>query len=801
MMLKIVCLLFPLVCCSQTYAQERAPSDGYLWPTNAGEYLTSTFGEYRPARYHTGIDVKTQGRIGFKCFAVRSGYVWRISVSPYGYGKALYLKLDTGETAVYAHLSRFPDRIQKLVTNEQRRAHRYRVNLFLKPDVLPVAQGDVIAYTGQTGIGAPHLHFELRDKSNNPTNPLLKGYELPDRVSPIVRAVSFTPLDEKSEVNQDFRPVIEEVQWVAAGQYEIKNPVSVWGNVGIAVRAHDKSAGAPNRFGVYQLKLFVDDVLRFEYSYDRLSFQTNSMSELERDYRLARRGLGRFYKLYKDRFNLKTYYKPNKTWAGVLSSTSLNAVPELLIDAEQRSAGVSPRVVSGALFPGRHSFRIELADFWGNTSMVRGQLQVGAAFDLHPVLIQGDSGELLLDDLITYDLTQVQDLDAFALNRSKWQKLNLRLDADTLALLEKGGAQPLAESQRQTRVILPSGQAGASSVILKFLGRDQFSTQSYPAFFVRANDAANVIQEFDISYDFYDSYVRLALDFKPMLLAKPAVTLSPGTGGAAPVALHQTDLGRYVGRIPLRQLQAGDRHPLLVRTRALNDAENVFSAELPATTVKNGVADNITSTDGRFRIAFNKASLYKPLYARIAIDSTTALTSYDHVGHIYKAEPADVLMKKGARVFVQYPDSTQNPEKLGVYYKSRKGKWAFIDNSHDPGRKTVSARVLSLEDFTLVRDDAPPGIWNIQPAPASHIRSRRPTISVNIKDKLSGIRSEQDLQLRLDALPVIPEYDPERYQLKYRPEQTLLPGRHEIEVVALDKSGNVAVKKSHFWID
>ncbi|UCE08247.1 MAG: M23 family peptidase, partial [bacterium] len=77
----------------------------YLWPTDASQYLTSSFAEYRPGHFHAGIDIKTWGRIGHKVFAIRDGYIMRIGVSPFGYGKVLYQKLDTGVIAVYAHLS------------------------------------------------------------------------------------------------------------------------------------------------------------------------------------------------------------------------------------------------------------------------------------------------------------------------------------------------------------------------------------------------------------------------------------------------------------------------------------------------------------------------------------------------------------------------------------------------------------------------------------------------------------------------------------------------------------------------
>ncbi|MBU0519826.1 M23 family peptidase, partial [bacterium] len=60
--------------------------------------LSSTFGETRDGHYHFGIDIKTNGTEGHSCYAVADGDIVRVRVSPYGYGKALYLQLADGRT-------------------------------------------------------------------------------------------------------------------------------------------------------------------------------------------------------------------------------------------------------------------------------------------------------------------------------------------------------------------------------------------------------------------------------------------------------------------------------------------------------------------------------------------------------------------------------------------------------------------------------------------------------------------------------------------------------------------------------
>src|SRR5690625_5704840 len=50
---------------------------------------------------------------------------------------------------------------------------------------MAVRQGDLIAYTGSTGAGPPHLHFELRTPENEPFNPLLTNLDIDDTIPPV----------------------------------------------------------------------------------------------------------------------------------------------------------------------------------------------------------------------------------------------------------------------------------------------------------------------------------------------------------------------------------------------------------------------------------------------------------------------------------------------------------------------------------------------------------------------------------------------------------------------------------------
>ena len=69
-------------------------SRDYLWPTDASKTLTAVFGDIRPFRFHTGIDIRTYGVNGHAVYAIEDGYISRIVVKTSGYGKTIYLKTN-----------------------------------------------------------------------------------------------------------------------------------------------------------------------------------------------------------------------------------------------------------------------------------------------------------------------------------------------------------------------------------------------------------------------------------------------------------------------------------------------------------------------------------------------------------------------------------------------------------------------------------------------------------------------------------------------------------------------------------
>ncbi|MCP4728153.1 MAG: hypothetical protein GY863_24145 [bacterium] len=296
-----------------SYSQEN-----YIWPTDASRLMTSAFGEYRPDRFHAGIDIKTWNKTGYKVFAVDDGYLYRIKTSPFGSGKALYIKLNTGRIAVYYHLSDYSDSIRNIVKEEQQKQQKYSVEIWPQAGKYPVKRGEVVAYTGRSGSRLPHLHFEIRDRNNKPVNPLMIGFKPEDKAAPVPTKLSIRPMDINSNVSDDWAPVIVRLKWDKRGFYTLNGPINVSGRIGLSVDAFDINGMYDNRYGAYGMSLLLDGKEIFSSKYDDYSFNENRLMNLDRDYRLLRRDKGKFQKLYVDEGNDLGFYADFRAGDGVI---------------------------------------------------------------------------------------------------------------------------------------------------------------------------------------------------------------------------------------------------------------------------------------------------------------------------------------------------------------------------------------------------------------------------------------------------------------------------------------------------
>lgn len=285
--------------CSINIAHGQIPEDYFDNPLEIPLILSGSFGELRSNHFHSGLDIKTQQREGIPVHAPADGYISRIKVAHYGYGKALYIKHPNGYSTVYAHLQRYAGDIQDYVKKNQYSKETFELELFPEVNQIAVSKGDIIGYTGNTGSsGGPHLHYEIRDASSRPMNPMLFGVEIPDTKAPIVTSVFAYPMDG-GIVNQSTEPVKLRLIKQKDGTYNTEK-ISASGKIGFGVVSNDQQNGASNKNGLYKINTTYNGEEKFEVFFEKFSFSETRFLNRYIDYGYFKENKSRIQKLFRE---------------------------------------------------------------------------------------------------------------------------------------------------------------------------------------------------------------------------------------------------------------------------------------------------------------------------------------------------------------------------------------------------------------------------------------------------------------------------------------------------------------------
>jgi murein DD-endopeptidase MepM/ murein hydrolase activator NlpD len=309
--LKRLLFLICIVVVQFALGQQKYPAKDFRNPLDIKPILAGTFGELRSNHFHAGIDIKTNRREGLNVYAVADGYVSRVKVALWGYGKVIYVTHPNGYTSVYAHLSKFGKGIEEYVKDIQYKKESYETgNIFPKKGEIPVKKGQIIAYSGSTGgYVAPHLHFEIRNtKTEKIINPFYFGIKVKDSISPKIKNVFVYSLSDSTRINNSNNKSLLAFKKTGKNSYTT-NRINASGTIGFGIDVYDQLNGANNKNGIFSLEMKVNGHEVYYHDVETFSFAESKFINLHIDYAQFKRFKHKFQKTYREKSNQLSTYK------------------------------------------------------------------------------------------------------------------------------------------------------------------------------------------------------------------------------------------------------------------------------------------------------------------------------------------------------------------------------------------------------------------------------------------------------------------------------------------------------------
>ncbi len=284
-------ILFPFALNAQIFPPKNYPQGYFGWPVKAKIGIAANFGELRPNHYHMGLDVKTDQKENVPVVAAADGYIAKVKIEPYGFGRCIYINHPNGLTTLYAHLNDFYPALEEYIKTQQYKAESWQLFLENIPaDLFPVKKQQFIAYSGNTGGSqGPHLHYEIRDtKTDKVLNPLLFGMPIPDNIPPA--AMRLAVYDRTKSTYQQ-SPRLYPIKKVKGVFTTVPAVISLpTDKVSFAITALDRYTGSTNQNGIYEADLFDNDMPVVGFQVDSISYDETRYMNAHVDFKTKANG-------------------------------------------------------------------------------------------------------------------------------------------------------------------------------------------------------------------------------------------------------------------------------------------------------------------------------------------------------------------------------------------------------------------------------------------------------------------------------------------------------------------------------
>lgn len=721
------------------------------WPVRGPVSLSSSFCDFRPGHFHGGIDIRTGSKEGRKVYSPVDGYIWRIRYSYIGYGKGLYVKDSQGFIYVFGHLSRLSKKLENIVKSYQYENKKYYCDLFFEPDSIPVKSGELIAFSGQTGYGAPHIHFEIRNPDNMPLNPLTNNFFLDDKLPPEFEAVGFVYQDTVSLFPNGTRRIIREAEYSKKEQkYILDAPVILNGAFGVEIKVSDRIRERTMKLNIYRAKLFIDNYLYYDINFEKYDYARTAMVDLIYDYELTVSEREYWHLLFEP---------PGKRFGGSSSP--------------YKDGGVY--MARSDLACGNHEGRVEIYDAAGNMS------ELVFRFVMLP------SGDLFkaewMNDSVIYFIGQpdnkyldINSVDIYGTTGAKgWRPYN----PDKVKL---GGSNDYY-------ITLPHDRTRPEALKIEISGETGWEFDQYIGL------AISNKQKYLLSYKVIDGGILFDILSQIRYAPPPTIKIIYEDGYVETLASSVIKPDRFVSFYKNDRIKSK-----IIRLEVYDPATDLLSDSKDVEIFLGGVQpdDVLYSNDDGLGLRFDPGDFYAPTLIEPYMLKSPPPDASSIVGHAYVIRPITTPLKGSMDVSFNV-DAKTDKSKIGLYRLNDKNVWKWVDSKIEGN--IISGASEMTGTFAVLTDTESPRIKNIHPNKGKKVTAAYPQIACIITEDLSGIEDDGNITVMLDGHWLIPEYDPETERLKTYPDRALAEGRHELMITATDRVGNSRTVYSYFYVE
>jgi hypothetical protein len=733
-------------------------NDGRNWPLRETIDLSSGFGDFRQGHFHGGIDLRTDGKVGKPVFCPVDGSLWRVKMSYDGYGKGLYVKDKLGYIYVFGHLSSFPLKIDKPVKAAQIAAQRYYQDLYFPEDSIEVSAGEVIAFSGESGVGAPHLHFEKRSPDNVPLNPLTHGFRLDDNIAPVFERLSFKLVDDSSLFNNGSRQIFFPLKpGSKADVYTLDTVIYLHRPFGLLVDGFDRMRAGGMQQTIYSLSLYIDDELYYRVRYDSLDFETTAAVDVEYDYLQA----------VDDHKKVRLLYsKPGNDYGGSWSAFDHGGVFGL----------------AGNERMGIHHARIVGEDCFGNTAELRFDFLWGPPGDIYSL----DSAVVPSSSKGTFYFTPIKGWEALgidsvivAMNRGDmWGPVN----ESQVTRLENGSVKCEVEGRpirNLTLKLLVVTKAG-------YIEDDLFNG-------MHPRGKPNLRFEYKVVDD--GLMVGLTARAKKGYESRVELYYQDSLLGVE-YPQFQTMI-RYICFIPPRPEYARVDFIAVAPSRdpkvPVCDTQSVNLYAVGYKPVEDIVVDD------ELTIRLGKKNFHEPRFIEVKHHRIYSQSMLHMKSAHYQIFPEAFVCREDFDLVYKMRGNSKYNQATGIcWLDNEKNRWVWLDNVFEDN--VVTAKSTGGGSFAAIIDYYPPQMQGLNIVDGRSYSSGDQPISFLVEDTISGIEDDRNIVVKIDGQWQIVDYDPEAKRAVCHPYESMSPGRHHLAIILTDRVGHVTEKYLNFSV-